>query len=259
MSSAMYFPEPFPELAVVQANDGKVYQFPDAGGAAQFEASVAEAGGATQRLEPVAPPLPALARPLYEMEAHLASLVDCEDLISPELEQEYLLELHAQLLATQEKRDRVAQFRSHLQATAEFTKLEVRRLQARQRQYERGLEKLDEYLTRVIDMLGLDAKGKRKKLEGRVCTIGLHGCDRRAEVTDEARVPSRYKRITITLPVDSWELVCDSLDLDLRDQVLGAVTSPAVEVSTSAVKADLKADIEVPGAKLAGGTYVVCT
>ena len=55
----------------------------------------------------------------------------------------------------------------------------------------------------------------------------------------------------------SWELVCDSLDLELRDQVLGEVRSAKVEVSLSAVKVDLKADIAVPGAQLSGGTYLV--
>lgn len=205
-----------------------------------------------------APPLPAMARPLYDLELHLAALLDTEDLIPPELEQEYALELHATLLATQEKRDRVAHFREHLKVTAAFSKAEVARLQARQRTYERGLEQLDAYITRVIEMLGMDGK-KRKKLEGKVCTIGLHGCDVRADVTDAQAVPTKYKRVTITLPADSWELLCDSLDLDLRDQVLAAVTSPKVEVSTSLVKTDLKAGVDVPGAKLAGGTYVEVT
>ncbi len=51
--------------------------------------------------------------------------------------------------------------------------------------------------------------------------------------------------------------MCDSLALELRDQVLSEVKSPKIEVSTSLVKIDLKADIVVPGAKLAGGTYLV--
>ena len=38
--------------------------------------------------------------------------------------------------------------------------------------------------------------------------------------------------VTVTLPAETWELVCDSLDMDLRDQVLGEVgKSPKVEVS----------------------------
>ncbi|MCU1233570.1 MAG: hypothetical protein JWP63_1537, partial [Candidatus Solibacter sp.] len=64
-------------------------------------------------------------------------------------------------------------------------------------------------------------------------------------------------RITTTLPAKTWELICDSLDLDLRERVLGEVKSAKVEVSTSLLKADLKADIAVPGAKLTGGTYLV--
>ena len=61
----------------------------------------------------------------------------------------------------------------------------------------------------------------------------------------------------VTLPAETWESVCDSLDLDLRAQVLEEVKSAKVEVSTSLVKTDLKADIAVPSAKLAGGMYLV--
>jgi hypothetical protein len=105
--------------------------------------------------------------------------------------------------------------------------------------------------------LGLDAKGKRKRLEGHAVTLALHGCEKRLNVINEIIVPAKYKRATVTLPAETWELVCDSLDLDLREKVLAEVTSPKLEVSYSAVKGDLKAGIEVPGCELAGGTYVV--
>jgi hypothetical protein len=49
--------------------------------------------------------------------------------------------------------------------------------------------RMESYVARVIESLGLDAKGKRKKLEGNTITLALHGCDKRAEVTDEAAVP----------------------------------------------------------------------
>jgi hypothetical protein len=239
---------------VIQAGDGKVFQFPTNQEARQFEQSAKEAGGETLRLAPALPPA---ARPLYDLEMHLAALLDTEELVPDDLEREYALELHAMLLATVEQRDRVGQFLAHLEAQIAFAHAEVTRLQTRETFYTRAFERMEGYVTRVIESLGLDGKGKRKKLEGKTITLSLHGCDKRAEVIDETAVPTKYKRVTITLPAETWELVCDSLDLDLREQVLGEVKSPKVDVSLSAVKADLKADIAVPGAQLAGGTYLV--
>jgi hypothetical protein len=131
------------------------------------------------------------------------------------------------------------------------------KIETREQFYATVLARMEGYVTRVIESLGLDAKGKGKKLEGSTVTFSLRGCDKRAEVTDELLVPIKYKRVTVTLPAETWESVCDSLDLDLREQVLGEVKSPKIEVSTSLVKTDLKADVAVPGAKLAGGTYLV--
>jgi hypothetical protein len=239
---------------VVQSDDGKVFQFPAELNAQQFEASMKQAGGETLRLVPEV--LPA-AQPLYDLEAHLAALVDTEEMVPPELEEQFALELRETLAATVEKRDRVGQFMAHLESQAAFAKAEIARLKTREQFYATVLARMEGYVTRVIESLGLDAKGKRKKLEGSTVTFSLRGCDKRAEVTDEAAVPTRYKRVTVTLPAETWELVCDSLDLDLREQVLGEVRSAKVEVSTSLVKTDLKADIAVPGAKLAGGTYLV--
>jgi hypothetical protein len=239
---------------VVQSDDGKVFQFPAESNAQQFEASVKQAGGDTLRLVPEV--LPA-ARPLYDLEAHLAALVDTEEMVPAELEEQFALELHATLAATVEKCDRVGQFMAHLESQVAFAHAEVARLKAREAFYEKVFARMECYVSRVIESLGVDAKGKRKKLEGTTVTFSLHGCDKRAEVTDELLVPTKYKRVTVTLPAETWELVCDSLDLDLREQVLGEVKSPKIEVSTSLVKTDLKAEIAVPGAKLAGGTYLV--
>src|ERR1039457_5569201 len=115
--------------AIVQSGDGKVFQFPTNGEAQQFEVSVREAGGETLRL--VAEVLPA-ARTLYDIEAHLAALVDTEELVPEELEQEYAVELQATLLATADKRDRVGHFLSHLESQVAFAHAEVARLKARE-------------------------------------------------------------------------------------------------------------------------------
>src|ERR1035441_10061379 len=222
---------------VVQSGDGKLFQFPGNQEARDFEASAKEAGGETLRLVPALPPA---ARPLYDLETHLAALLDTEDLVPEDLEREYALELHATLLATVEKRNRVGQFLAHLESQIAFAHAEVVRLQTRETFYTRAFNRMEAYVTRVIESLGLDAKGKRKKLEGNTITLSLHGCDKRAEVTDEEAVPTKYQRVTVTLPAETWEMVCDSLELELRDQVLGEVRSAKVDVSLSAVKVDLK-------------------
>jgi hypothetical protein len=238
---------------VVQSGEGKVYSFPTPGEAQKFEADAAAAGAETLRLVPELPPV---ARPLYDLETHLAALLDTEDVVPEDLEREYALELHATLLATVDKRDAVGHFLADLEAKIALAHGEVVRLQKREKFFQAAYDKLEGYVMRVIESLGLDSKGKRKKLEGNVITLSLHGCDKRAEVTDEAAVPTKYKRITLTLPYETWETLLDSLDLDFRDQVLAELKAPTVGVSTSLVKADLKANVAVPGAQLAGGTYL---
>src|SRR5260370_37073188 len=96
---------------VVQSDDGKAFQFPTAQNAERFETSVKEAGGETLRLGPEV--LPA-ARPLYDLEAHLATLVDTEELVPEAMKQENALELQATLLATVENSDRRGQVRADL-------------------------------------------------------------------------------------------------------------------------------------------------
>ncbi len=240
---------------VVQSGDGKVYQFPGEPDAKMFEASAQAAGGETLRLVPATPPM---ARTLYDLESHLAALLDTEEVVPEDLEREYALELHATLVGTAAKRDRVGQFLQHLKSQIAFAHTEVSRLQQREVRYTAALNRLQGYVTTVIESLGKDSKGARKKLEGTTLTLSLHGCVQRVDLPDEEAVPSKYKRATVTLPAELWEQVCDSLDFELRAEVLGALKSPKLEVSLSLAKEALDAGVEVPGARLAGGTYVVC-
>ena len=238
---------------VVQAGDGQVFQFPTRAEAREFQAAAKDAGGTAVELIPAAPPA---ARTLYDIETHLAALVDTEEMVPAEREEEYRLELERTLSEVVEKRDRVGQFRLHLVSQIELAKAERRRLEDREALYQRALDKLDGYLTWIIDGLGLDAKGKRKNLDGKALTLGLHGCKKRVEVTDEEAVPAKYKRVTVTLPAATWELMMDSLDLELREQVLGEVTTPKADVNRTLAYTDLAAEVAIPGFSLVGGTYV---
>ena len=91
-----------------------------------------------------------------------AALVDTEEMVPEELAHEYALELQATLTATVEKRDRVGQFLAHLDAQIAFAHAEVARLKARAEFYEKVFARMESYVSRVIESLGLDAKGKRK-------------------------------------------------------------------------------------------------
>jgi hypothetical protein len=140
---------------VIQAGDGKVFQFPTNHEARQFEASAKEAGGETFRLVPA---VPQAGQPLYDLEVHLAALLDTEDLVPEDLEREYALELHATLLATVAKRDRVGQFMAHLESQIAFAHTEIKRLQEREAFYTHVFAKLESYIVRVIESLGVDAQ-----------------------------------------------------------------------------------------------------
>jgi hypothetical protein len=194
---------------------------------------------------------------LYALEEHLEMLLDTEEMVPPEFEAEFRAELQRSLLATVAKRDRVGQFMAHLEGQITLAHLEIKRLQERETFFVNAYARVESYVMETIESLGLDDKGKRKKLEGNTVTLSLHGCDRRAEIVDEQAVAMKYKRATVTLPAETWDLVCDSLDLDLREQVMCDMKSPKLEVSLALVKTDLKAGIDVTGAKLAGGTYLV--
>lgn len=116
--------------AVVQPDDGIFSISHRPGETEQFVSSVREAGGETVRM---APEILAAARPLYDIEAHLAALVDTEEMVPDELEAEYAQELQTTLHATVDMRDRVGQFILHLKSQVAFSHAEASRLEQRER------------------------------------------------------------------------------------------------------------------------------
>jgi|SRR5579883_1423874 len=245
---------------VIATADQQVYRFPDEGAATAFEATVKEAGGELTRLAPAAPELPQIAKTLYDLEQHLAALLDTEATVSTELEQEYKTELCQTLTAVVEKRDRVGQFRNHLRSQIALAHEERQRLADREALYQSALDRLDLYITYTIESLGKEESGKRKdkwkRLEGKTLTLGLHGCKQSVEVTDEEAVPARFKRVNVTLPAETWEAMVDSLDLEMRAQVLDLVRRPEVFVDRTLAYGELSAGAEIPGLTLGGGFYV---
>jgi hypothetical protein len=113
--------------------------------------------------------------------------------------------------------------------------------------YAKAVERLETYVARVIAALGKDAKGKYRKLDGATVTFSLRACPSTVELTDEMAVPSRHKTISLSMPAETWETLLDSLDLELRAQVLDQIKRPDVTVSRTSVKAEIER--ETPDAK----------
>ena len=118
------------------------------------------------------------AQPLYAIEEYLAVLVDTAELVPPDQEQEFRDEFQLALTTAVDKRDRVGQFMAHLEQQIAFANFEIDRLRERKATYQRALDRIEDYVTHTIEVLGRDAKGKYRRLEGKTVTFSLAGCSR---------------------------------------------------------------------------------
>ena len=199
-------------------------------------------------------PSPAVTAPLYVIEDHLAAMIETAEMVSPDQEEEFRLEFQAALTAAVDKRDRVGQFLSHLEQQIEFAKFEIERLKQRKAVFERALERLENYVIETIENLGIDCKGKYRKLEGKTTTFSLRACPPSVEVTDESAIPAEYKTLLLKLPVVLWERLLDGLEVEERAAILAQVRNPEIWVDKRAVKAGINGG-GVPGACLVTGRH----
>ena len=193
------------------------------------------------------------AQPLYAIEEYLAVLVDTAELVPPDQEQEFRDEFQLALTTAVDKRDRVGQFMAHLEQQIAFENFEIDRLRERKATYQRALDRIEDYITHTIEVLGRDAKGKYRRLEGKTVTFSLAGCPPSVDITDESAVPAEYKTLTLKLPAVAWEQILDWLDTDQREAVSGIVKREGVSIDRRSIKAAISAGTGVPGADLAIG------
>lgn len=197
-------------------------------------------------------PKPAASLTLYEVEDDLLALLDSEALVTPEQKTQFEVELALALLAARSKRDRVASFIKSCDTAAKFAGEEIKRLRDRKQVFENASERLREYVTRVIREMGEDAKGKLHKLEGDHFTMYAQACPVSADISDEASIPGKYKNITVTMAMNEWA----QLMLTAEQQIPGwtkrfdGSDAPLVSIDKQAIKRDLEAGQEIPGADL---------
>ncbi len=196
---------------------------------------------------------------LFDLEQNLESLFDTEAFVTDEQEAEFRLELSSALEASIEKRDRVGQFIRHCQMQQQNCEDEMDRLQARRKSFAAAEERMRKYVHAVITSLGRDSKGKTKKLEGKTITFSLRPTPGSVEISDAEAVPDDYKKVTVTLPADTWTLLCDEMRDDDNDplwfEMQRANERASKTISKTAVKQAIDAGVEVPGADLTIGGY----
>src|SRR4051812_20705188 len=105
----------------------------------------------------------------------------------------------------------------------------------------------------MIEVLGMDAKGKYRKLEGRTITFSLARCPPSVELTDESTIPAVHKTLTLKMPAVVWDKILDRLDPCQREAVSGDVRCQDISVDKRSIRTAINAGLTVPGADLVIG------
>lgn len=120
------------------------------------------------------------------------------------------------------KVDSYARYLSTLEAVEEHGAREIKRLQARVKAAKTRREWMESNALRIM---------KEKnwlELKGETSTLKIQGCAKSLNITDESKIPDKYR----------------------------VIVPQSTEIDKSAVKIALKSNIEVPGAELIGGEVV---
>ena len=197
----------------------------------------------------------ALALPnLFDVEESLTALLDTVELVAPDQEQAFLEDFAAALTTATDKRDRVAGKLAKLEAQQAYAAGEIKRLQTFKKSAEAAQERLEGYVTYVIQRLGKDAKGKWRKLEGNTSTLSLRACAASVEVVNQSDVPNDYTRSIVTLPTamlsDILGVLADCTPRFYERVAPEVASTLKIEVDKRAVKATIDAGEAVAGAKL---------
>ncbi len=201
-----------------------------------------DAGACVAVADPLAARDIASGLTLFQIEESIALLAEAaeEEGMTPDIEQALTTYLQGAL----EKRDRVAEFIQYCEGMADLAKAEVKRLQGRQKHFEGTADRVSSMVLRVLDYLGA------KKLEGRTHTLSKRKCPPSVRIDDEARVPSQFKRITVTLRLEEWNHLLAAAGDTLRQTVETAIVKREEAIDLKAVKEALNLERDVAGADL---------
>ncbi len=209
---------------------------------------------------------------LYQISENITALLDTEVMVTDPLQQAELQTELAKLLAAEvQKVDGFAGYIRQLETAVAFLKDRKADLNDRQKAIENRIARLEKYAAGCIEVLPRNAKGGYARLEGKEFTLSLRAPKESVDITDEQKVPSKYKVLTIKVSAEAWEqhitrynemrsMFADAGNEPLSPCILGAIINTEVSVTKIPIADDLKSarkrkdfDFEIPGAELKFG------
>jgi hypothetical protein len=170
---------------------------------------------ATVALEATAITLPAKVPPpalsLYEIEEHLQSLLDTEEMTAGEDQLAIMKEIvHAGELA-KDKRDAVARFILACDCMAEAKKAEADRLDAQAKAMANLVKRLKARTLELVEQWAPTPKkvGTTKKLEGRVFRLCAEGAAASLNIAPDAVIPMSLCRVQLNVTGKDAQLLYD--------------------------------------------------
>ena len=189
--------------------------------------------------------VPRRALALYEREAEVDELIDAlDEELSPDEEQGLQARLADALQYAVDKREAYGLFLMRLDQIQANSKREIERLKLRIDHIENAKTRMRRYAVAAIRALGSDQKGKFRKLMGHTVTLFIRALPSSVEITDEAAIPSEFKRVSVQMPATLYERLC------VLAPVIAELQLKDLHIDKEAIKRALEAGREVTGADL---------
>lgn len=202
---------------------------------------------------------------LYAIEENLLALIDTAEMVEDDEQRLAILNEIAEANETAlVKRDNVIRFLRRLSIMLDTDRAkgkvgaidaEIDRLKAFKEQLENRRDRIEQYLVGVVEQFAPKPKKGNPRLEGSIGYLSIAKNPDRPEISEEGLVPRRFKKVTITLPAESWDVVLDAAMQQVPGMcdVVAAVERMEEKIVSSAVKKALDEGEDVPGADLKFG------
>lgn len=182
---------------------------------------------------------------LFEVEDDIQALLETADMVAPGLDAEFQLALSNKLKESKTKVDGVAWRLKDWEADVKKCKSAAKELAAFQAATQAKIDRLERYVSLVIQQRTTNAKGQYPALEGHTSAMKLKRNPNSLEITDEAAIPAMYKTLTITINAGAWEDFLQEMDPIARGYIADAIDKAECKVQISEIKKTIPAAAEL--------------